>query len=515
MDAATNVLSKCKTNIIAHDPQGWFVEFLPIDLQKETADSMADKVTSSITELHRLIGRRLVTALISDSCNTMCLLRTTLVDTGVVTYAYGCAAHPLHNLCEDLIKIPLTKAIFTSSVFISKRIRNQGLCNKIFSSVCTELLGKPLAMVLYSATRLSSTNYMFCRLRRCKRPLMALPTVVENEKPERGIDLDYALPVELAAKLVDSSFWRGVDDVILLFDPICKALGVLEGDAATMSTAYAAFVFVYYHLSSVQGLGTSRNDALKCLLRRWGRIYSPVHALAFFCDPFYYKMRKNVEAKIGNTPLQMGKGGLKEQCRCAIQLLSRLHEAPDVGLSYHDLLLAEFMHFSVVDEAFSLANKSIEHFHPKLVWAQANEQFPVLSACMVKIFCGHASAAGVERNHKVSANVHTALRNRMGSGKVERQVAVAHNAKVISRGAPQIRHKFARVMANTCDPTATAGSVEDNELNAAELVCAQLQAAGQDVEDALDLLLTPEERLEQLVLQQSLEGLDAVEETVV
>jgi len=158
IDAATNVLSKSKTNIIAHDPQGWFVEFLPIDLQKETADSMADKVTSSITELHRLIGRRLVTALISDSCNTMCLLRTTLVDTGVVTHAYGCAAHPLHNLCEDLIKIPLTKAIFTSSVFISKRIRNQGLCNKIFSSVCTELLGKPLAMVLYSATRWSSTN---------------------------------------------------------------------------------------------------------------------------------------------------------------------------------------------------------------------------------------------------------------------------------------------------------------------------------------------------------------------
>jgi hypothetical protein len=71
------------------------------------------------------------------------------------------------------------------------------------------------------------------------------------------------------------------------------------------------------------------------------------------------------------------------------------------------------------------------------------------------------------------------------------------------------------VIAYTCDPTATAGSVEDNELNAAELVRAQLQAAGQDVEDALELLLTPEERLEHLVLQQSLEGLDAVEETVV
>jgi hypothetical protein len=112
-------------------------------------------------------------------------------------------------------------------------------------------------------------------------------------------------------------------------------------------------------------------------------------------------------------------------------------------VAWCSLPLAEFMRFSVVDEAYSLANKSIEHFHPKLVWAQTNEQFSVLSACMVKIFCGPASAAGVERNHKVSANVHTALRNRMGSGKVERQVAVAHNAQVISRGAPQIRQKLA------------------------------------------------------------------------
>ncbi|KDO19279.1 hypothetical protein SPRG_15549 [Saprolegnia parasitica CBS 223.65] len=139
-----------------------------------------------------------------------------------------------------------------------------------------------------------------------------------------------------------------------------------------------------------------------------------------------------------------------------------------------------------------------------MIWC--DDKFPLLSACMVKIFCGPALTAGVERNHKVGANVHTALRNRLGNGKVERQVAVAHNANVAKRGGPELRHPFAHFMAKMFDPDADVIIINDKELNLVDRRPTAIQADGQDVEDALYLLLTPDECLEQVVLHQSLEG---------
>jgi len=506
LDAATDVHSKSKTNLMAHDPQPWFLEYLAADLKKETAEAVVDKVEAAIGQLDALLGKSLVTAVMTDSCNTMRAFRSKIVTKGVVSYAYGCAAHPLHNLCEDLTRLEPIRATFTGSVFVSKKIRRQGLCNKVFSSVCKELVGKSLSMVLYSPTRWSSANFMFCRLRRCKRALMALPSVIENEKDEREIDSEFELPEGLAEKLVDGGFWRGIDSAISIMDPICKALGALEADASSMSTAYAAFVFVYVHLATVPGLATCRDVARACLLRRWARIYSPVHALAYFCDPFYYGMRQQVVATVGVDAIELGQGDLDTQCRNAITLLAAKELPNSDGTTYNLSLLGEFMRFCIAAAAFAASNASISHFHPKLVWAQADAQFPVLSKCLVKVFCGPGLAAGVERNHKVSANVHTALRNRIGAGKVERQVAVAHNASVANRGTPSVRHEFAKVMAKTCGPEAVVFTVAENELHQAERLCAESQVPGQGDVDGLQLLLTPDELLEQEVLQHTLES---------
>jgi len=184
--------------------------------------------------------------------------------------------------------------------------------SKIFGHLCRESLHRLLSMVLYSPTRWSSTNYMFCRLRRCKRPLMGLPFAVANERYERGIDFDYSLPPALVDTVTSTTFWRGVDSAIALLDPICKALGALEGNSASMATTYAAFVYVYVHVTSTPELDVvGRATIIAALLRRWARDYSPVHALAFACDPFYFQMRSDVQAKFGFKFLQLDHGSLK------------------------------------------------------------------------------------------------------------------------------------------------------------------------------------------------------------
>ncbi|KAG3008259.1 hypothetical protein PC120_g16343 [Phytophthora cactorum] len=49
----------------------------------------------------------------------------------------------------------------------------------------------------------------------------------------------------------------------------------------------------------------------------------------------------------------------------------------------------------------------------------------------MKVYSAPASTAGVERNHKVAKRIHSASRNRTSRGKVEEQVAVAHNSVVL------------------------------------------------------------------------------------
>ena len=108
-------------------------------------------------------------------------------------------------------------------------------------------------MVMYSASRWSSVNYMFLRLKKVKLAITRLPSCVMNEKDERDIDETYELPSELAAVAIDPTFWKGVDRYIAIFDPICKCLGILESDTSTMATAYAAFVYVYVHIMKLVG----------------------------------------------------------------------------------------------------------------------------------------------------------------------------------------------------------------------------------------------------------------------
>ena len=76
-----------------------------------------------------------------------------IVSQGSLDYAYGCGAHALNNLCENIVSVTPVKRSVKRAFFVSKSIRNQGMLATIFSMVCIETFGKPFAMVLYSASR--------------------------------------------------------------------------------------------------------------------------------------------------------------------------------------------------------------------------------------------------------------------------------------------------------------------------------------------------------------------------
>jgi hypothetical protein len=467
--------------------------------KKESETELAAKVVSVIARLHDAVGKHLVHGFMCDSCNVMRALRLNLVTNDHVDFAYGCGTHPLSNICEDILELPTMKEAMKEALFVSKTIKNQGLLNKIYSILCKEMLGKIHAMILYSASRWSTINYMFCRLKHTKRPISSLPMVVANEKTERGIDESYELPQALANVVIRSSFWRNVDRSISVFDPICKCIGVIESDSATMSTAYACFIFVYMHVTEVFTDDNERVRILQKVLYRWNRIYSPVHALAFYCDPFFRDLRLNVLSTFGRDAIELGKGDLKAQCRAALKLLTRRADSPG---SNFDELLGEFLDFCVHEEQFVSEIRSIVVYNPRLIWAQVSDRYPKLAAALIKVYTAPASFAGVERHHKDGKRVHTFLRNRTGAGKVERQVAVLHNSATARRALHTQRHRFEFLISKCC-----RGTDGDEEIALDEFTMAEnklKESAEADAEsnviddvDAAVLLLSDMELAEQ------------------
>jgi hypothetical protein len=204
-------------------------------------------------------------------------------------------------------------------------------------------------------------------------------------------------------------------------------------------------VYVYLHVGRVMSAADGIHLG-KQLEYRWRRISSPVHALAFYCDPFFHPFRCSIRAAsldIDGCALELGNEDLFSQCRTAIEMLCRLDD--DGGAKCH-AAKNKFFHFSEGDGKVATQWGDSTKFRPKRLWSQGQATFPVLAERLMKVYSVPSSTAGVERNHKVAKRIHTAARNRMSSGKVEQQVAVAHNGVVSSMTLKDERQSFEVLM---------------------------------------------------------------------
>ncbi|ETP18242.1 hypothetical protein F441_07501 [Phytophthora nicotianae CJ01A1] len=72
VDGATNVLSRSMSNVIAHDPRPWFVEYLLADLKKDSAPEVFKKIEATISRIHAYHQKEVVFGLfptVAISCD--------------------------------------------------------------------------------------------------------------------------------------------------------------------------------------------------------------------------------------------------------------------------------------------------------------------------------------------------------------------------------------------------------------------------------------------------------------
>lgn len=210
--------------------------------------------------------------------------------------------------------------IIKEALFVSKTINNTGMVRKIYDSLCVENFNKTYAMLLYSPTRWTTVNLMIRRLLKVRTAITLMHHSVLNEREQRGIVKDFNLPICLLNIINSSSFWSELKAASEIFDQISSCIVFLESDSCTLSDAYASFIYVRHNISTSSVLNGFENSSLDTkLIRRWNRIYSPIHALALFCDPLYIEMRDNFSSIHGSDFLNFGNGDIIIQCQTALK----------------------------------------------------------------------------------------------------------------------------------------------------------------------------------------------------
>lgn len=448
--------SRALRSVMLYLPIPIFIEFMQCDMRCEHTDTVVGKLAGAVTRLEGLAGNKCCLAFISDSYTLIHAVRSTLMGTKMFKWAYGCAAKSLQNLSMDIAKVAQLTRTVKDTLYICKTVTNTEVLQQLFNTLCVEKAGKQYSLFVYSRTSCISMNDMFKRVLQVRPVLSCIPYALANERIERGIEDSYKMPIILNNLLSSTTFWHELEQLHKLIQPICHSVEFLQSEVATMSDAYANFIYQRMAISRTELLSDPQKEkADMSLLHRWDRIYSALQALAFVCDPFYMDMRQNVSREYGCTFLELGHGNLNEQCHQALRLVATDDE-------HFEKLMNDFMQFSIATEP--LLGK-MGDYHARFVWGQLTGQYPWLSVVLVDVFRSPGSLNGFKRVDSISNKILVQRqgrsngsngRNEVPSETEQKRMAIAHNSDEMSRSMPMKHSKAFEFFISTlcgCGPS--------------------------------------------------------------
>lgn len=160
---------------------------------------------------------------------------------------------------------------------------------------------------------------------------------------------------------------------------------ICESDLTSRSTAAASLVLVSMHVRTAEWLRSDQRPRLQsCLIRETNRILSPVHYLLYVWDPFFlFKRRLRQHVR---TIFPVDDIYANSHCHSALRTL-----ATEDG--HYDALLSVFMQLTIAPNPLL---STLRKWHPRYIWSQLQDLYPVLSALHTRTYKWFASTSGID-----------------------------------------------------------------------------------------------------------------------
>ncbi|KAF2884886.1 hypothetical protein ILUMI_21305 [Ignelater luminosus] len=220
-DGWSNIRNASIINFIVTTPQPVFYKTVSTEEHRHTGQYVAEQIEAVFTD----IGINKVIACCTDNAanmkKTWDLLREKYTDKPISFY--GCAAHTLNLLVNDITKLNTTDILINSAKAIIKVIKSKSVLTSAFFNLQRgKQEPRKCVFKLPVATRWASTVLSFESLLKNKNILKAL-----------AINDEYQDLIEKRNKtniLDDDIFWKRIESFLKILQPLKKWITVLESD---------------------------------------------------------------------------------------------------------------------------------------------------------------------------------------------------------------------------------------------------------------------------------------------
>src|SRR4030095_3554064 len=339
-----------------------------------------------------------------------------------------CDSHSLQLLIKDIVSIPRFKIILSQAQIIVSPFHKSPLHHALLREEQLDIYKKHYALILSVITRWGTQYRLISSVLRSKAVLRQYAEKVQEEDMK-----DNALITAAIAIIKDADFWRDLDILRELLEPINEKLKMSESSKGHLGHVLQRWIEILRHLKLKETAISELVDFNKengTFVKRFKRQVAPIHILAYYLRPGNIK-----------TPITA------EHEMICFKFIERFISDPED----FQTAWAEFQQFRGQVAPFD-RNRPAWGFidKPHFFWMNMRTHAPVLGNLAVRIFETPTNSVASEHAFSIQNHLHSKLRSSLLSKTVNKLTytyingRLLRNIELLKGGHDLDKHEFAK-----------------------------------------------------------------------
>src|SRR6266487_296822 len=399
-DGWSNINRESVQNFVICTPKPLFFDAIYSGEESHTAKWVANEIIKQM----EIIDINKFSAVITDTASVMKAAWRIIEESYPNIVCLGCNSHVMNLLISDILKIDQIKSVVENAKKLVNYFKGHIQAAAKLKRIQKENYSKEIALVLLALTRWETHIACFQSLQNSKTAL---------EQALMDVKICQNMNLTLRAHILSDDFWKDLNIITKIMEPMVSALKLFESDTSILSTVYSYFKKV---MDQINQIDCNFSDKLQELItNRWEYTYHPIMMTAYMLDPQFLEESKNngIESTgYAEFTTFINKKFNQEE---AVELFAELVNFRNKNSPYDN---------EIIWKSANILNSSL--------WWQSWSTSK-LQQLAIKVLSIPTSSAAAERNFSTFGFIHNKIRNRLKNDRVKKLVYIYRNLQMYNR----------------------------------------------------------------------------------